>query len=208
MATHTSNVKYASRSAVHGSNAYDLNRVRNAMPAPSEIDRTPVRRPEIRPAVSPTPKSAPKNTPKEMPGDGRQATRRAAQQSKTQKTYGVSLYAVTGFVVVAVLMVFVLLAHVRYAEVASETVKMQTQLTQLTEQERKLKIAYGNAFDVNQVEQYATHQLGMTKPSESQIGSISAKAHDKAVVGASQKNAPKQSENMATFLASLLVYFK
>jgi len=70
---------------------------------------------------------------------------------------------VAGFVVVAVLMIFVLLAHVRYAEVTNETVKLQTKLTQLTEQERKLQIAYENAFDVNQVEQYATHKTRNVK---------------------------------------------
>ncbi|SHH92830.1 Septum formation initiator [Sporobacter termitidis DSM 10068] len=194
----TSTVKYASRGAVHGSNAYDLARVRGGAPAPSEPDRIPAGRPAPRTA----PKADPRNTVKEAPKADPRPSRKA------QRTYGFSLYAAAGFIVVAVLMVFVLLAHVRYAEVTNQTAQLQTQLTQLTEQERKLQITHENAFDVNQVEQYATHQLGMSKPLESQIGTISATAQDKAVVADTQETSVKTSESMGTFLASLLAYFK
>ena len=198
MATRSSTVRYASRSAVYGSNAYDLSRVGSAMPAPLEPEILPVRKPEIRPAVRPVPATAPTATPKTAP----------RTSHKTQKAYGVSLYAAAGFVVAIVLIVFVLLAHVRYTEVTNETVKLQSQLTTLNEQERKLKISYENAFDVNQVEQYATQKLGMSKPSQSQIGTISASAKDKAVVADKQNDSTKANESMGTFLASLVAYFK
>ncbi len=198
MATRSSSVRYASRNAVYGSNAYDLSKVRSAMPAPLEPELLPVRKPEIRPAVSPAPRTAPKTTPTATP----------RTSHKSQRSYGVSLYAAAGFVVAVVLIVFVLLAHVRYTEVTNDTVKLQSQLTKLNEQERKLKISYENAFDVNQVEQYATQKLGMSKPTESQIGTISATAKDKAVVADGQNNPGKTKENMGTFLASLVAYFK
>jgi cell division protein FtsL len=199
MATHHSTVRYASRSAVSGSNAYDLARIRDYSAAPREIERVPVKMPETRPGTAPV------RTPKAAPGTETGTAPRTRR--KAQKSYGVSLYAAVGFLFAAVLMVFVLLAQVRYAEVTNDTVKLQKQMTQLTEDERKLRIAYEDAFDVNQVEQYATHQLGMSKPAESQLGTISASAQDKAVVSDTQDDGAK-GESMATFLASLIAYFK
>ncbi len=154
MAARTSNIRYASRSAVYGSNAYDLGRIGGmrraggAAPAPSEIQRTPAR-----PADRPSPKTAP------SPRSSRRA----------QRHYGVSLSAAAGFAVVAVLMVFVLLAHVKYAEVTGETVALQRTLDQMSEEERKLRIRYEQVFDVNQVAKYAANQLGMTRPAGSQL---------------------------------------
>lgn len=203
MAARTSNIRYASRSAVYGSNAYDLNRVgglrkaESAANAPSEIQRKPAR-----PADRPLPKRTPSSSPKTAPGALPRSSRR------TQRYYGVSLSAAVGFAVVAVLMVFVLLAQVKYAEITSETVALQKTLDQMSEEERKLRIKYEQVFDVNQVAQYATDQLGMTRPTGSQVETISATAKDEAVVADAKKKTPRQSENMATFLASLLAYFK
>jgi cell division protein FtsL len=209
MATQRATVTYASRSAVYGSNAYDLSRVRSAVPAPSEIDYSPARRTEIRPATVPAPKTAPRTVPSQSPARSPKTTPKAAPRSyrKKQKAYGISLYSAIGFVVIAVMMIFVLLAHVRYAEVTNETVKLQTQMTTLNEQERKLQIAYVNAFDINQVEQYATNQLGMSQPAESQIGTISVTAQDKAVVADTHQENVVASESIGTFLASLVAYF-
>ena len=207
MATQKSTVTYASRSAVYGSNAYDLSRVRSAAaPAPSEYEYAPARRPEIRPATPSSPKTAPRAFPERTPSRTPKAAPGAYR--KKQKAYGISLYAVVGFVIVAVMMIFVLLAHVRYAEVTNETVKLRTQMTQLNDQERKLQIAYANAFDATQVEQYATRQLGMTQPSESQLGTISVTAQDSAVVADTQQVTTPANESMGTFLASLVAYFK
>lgn len=209
MATQRTTATYASRSAVYGSNAYDLSRLRAAAPAPFEYERVPAGRPEIRPAVTPSPKTSPRSVPQRAPAASPKTAPRTAPRTsrKTQKAYGVSIYAAIGFVIVAVMMVFVLLSHVRYAEVTNETVQLQAQLTQLNEQERKLKIAYENAFDVNEVEQYATHNLGMSQPAECQIGTISVTAQDRAVV-ADTLDDGTPNESIGTFLASLVAYFK
>jgi outer membrane murein-binding lipoprotein Lpp len=63
----------------------------------------------------------------------------------------VSLFAVIGFIFVAVLMVFVLLAHAKYNEITTQTAELRARLDTLAEDERKLKIAYEDAFDVNKV---------------------------------------------------------
>ena len=204
MATQRATATYASRSAVYGSNAYDLSRVRSAVPAPAEY--APARRPEIRPAYAPAPKTAPRAVPERRTARPPQAAPRTYR--KRQKAYGISIYSALGFIVVAVMMIFVLLAHVRYAEVTNETVKLQDQLVKLEAQERKLQIAYEKAFDVNQVEQYATRQLGMARPTESQIGAISVTAQDSVVVADSAKETAAAGESMGTFLASLVAYFQ
>lgn len=183
MATRSATVRYASRSAVSGSNAYDISRLR-------EFDRESEKLPDAKPTKQPTVKANPKPSP------------------KTHKAYGVSLFAVTGFVVVAVMMVFVLLAHVRYNDISSETVRLQARLDELNEQERKLMIEYEKAFDVIAVEQYATNVLGMSKPDESQVSVVQTTAYDKAVVVSQEKDETQGTESMVTFLASLVSYFK
>jgi cell division protein FtsL len=187
MATRSATVRYASRSAVSGSNAYDFSRIREAACEPERI-------PEIKPARQPAVKAEPKPVPKTA--------------HRAQKSYGVSLFAVTGFVVVAVMMVFVLLAHIRYNEITSDTVQLQSRLDELADQERKLMIDYEKAFDVNAVEQYATNVLGMSKLDESQVSIVQTTAYDEAVVVNPEKEETHASENMVTFLASLVSYFK
>lgn len=188
MAAKRATTRYASSAAVYGSNAYDLGRVRQYSNAQAVPERSP--RPDTRPATKPVVKTAPKVAP------------------RTQRAYGVSLFAVAGFAVVAALMVFVLLAHVRFNEISSETVALQTQLTALNEDERRLQIAYEDVFDVNEVEEYATNVLGMTKPLESQLATITAIAYDKAVVIDTTGDTLGVKENLATFLSSLVAYFK
>jgi hypothetical protein len=197
MATNTATVKYASRSAVSGSNAYDLSRIREYTHESEVPERAPANKPAVKPAVRPNP--AVRQQPK--------AVTRSSMKT-AQKTYSISLLAVIGFVVVGVMMVFVLLAHVKYNEVTSNTVKLQATLKNLTEQERKLKIQYEDAFDVNDVEQYATNVLGMSKPEDSQVSTLKSAASDKAIVVNAEKDNTTATESMATFLASLVAYFK
>jgi cell division protein FtsL len=191
MATRSATVRYASRSAVSGSNAYDLSRIREYAPEPE-------RSPEKKPAERQPAKAEPKAVQKPV----------AMTAQRAQKSYGVSLFAITGFVVVAVMMVFVLLAHVRFNEVTSESVRLQARLDELGVQERKLKIDYENVFDVYAVEQYATNVLGMSKPSESQVGAVQSAVFDKAVIVSAENEETGESESMVTFLASLVSYFK
>lgn len=194
MATSASTGRYASRSAVYGSNAYDLSHVRGYSREPMAHEKAPVKKPEVKPTVRTAPQTAPQSA--------------ARTAHKAQKAYGISLYAVIGFVFVAAMMVFVLLAHVKYNEVTNETVKLQARLDELNSQERKLKIEYENAFDVNDVERYATQVLGMSKPAEDQISTVSATAQDKAIVMKSSDESSEKNESMVTFLASLVAYFK
>jgi hypothetical protein len=208
MATHSATVKYASRSAVSGSNAFDLSRIREYVHESAEPERVPARKPAGRPGIKPSPAARPNPAIRPSPATRTQTRPVTRTAARTAQKYSVSLLAIIGFVVVGVMMVFVLLAHVKYNEVTNETVQLQTKLNSLTEQEKKLKIAYEDAFDVNNVEQYATNVLGMSKPDESQVGTVKSTACDKAVVVSPEKGNTTITESMATFLASLVAYFK
>ena len=190
MAAKTSKVRYASRTAVYGSNAYDLSRA-GALPLKEPVPhKAPVRKPAAKP------KAPPETTPRQH------------SVQKTHRCYGISLFGVAGFAVVAVLMVFVVLAHIKFTEISAETVSLQSQLEELAEEERVLKITYEDIFDVNEVEAYATNVLGMTKPGQDQIATISSENQDKAVVAENVGDDSQAEESMVTFLASLVAYFK
>lgn len=198
MASQTATARYASRNPVNGSSAYKLDRSSYApQRRPVEIPE-PVRQPEARPAAKPAARPVTRTAPKAAP--------RAAV--KAQKAYGISLFAIVGFLAVGVMLILVLLAYVSYNEVSYETVQLQSKLDELNEQERKLRIAYEDAFDVNEVEEYATTVLGMSKPSEDQISTVETMAEDKITILGSDDADDSELGGLATFLASLMEYFK
>jgi len=127
--------------------------------------------------------------------------------ARPQIRYGISPLAVCGFVVVAVLLVLVLLAYVKLADAAFVTTELETQLAELTEEERRLQIAYEEAFDINEIEDYAVNVLGMVQPSASQINIVDISTADKAVVldGSSGEDSPVS--DFIVFIKSLLEYF-
>ena len=187
--------RYASR-AVSGTSAYDLRyvaRYGSAVPAEEprrQPQRRPRRAPQRRPQTRPAVKAAPK----------------AAQRRR--KGYGVSLFAVFGFMTAAVLIEFVLLLQVRYEAVRAEAAALQSELKDLTELERRLRIQYEDAFDVTRVEEYATTVLGMTKPAVSGgAAALQAPAEDRALVVTAEEE-PEREGGLAAFLSSVMAYFK
>ena len=129
---------------------------------------------------------------------------RAATAAKNAQ--GVSLFAIFGALFAAVLMVFVVLAQINYNEAASETVRLNARLQELTEQQRRLEITYENVIDMKEIERYAQDVLGMSKPETDQIAVIRSAPIDKAeVIGESDSNF---FDGFGSFLSSLIEYFK
>lgn len=184
MASQAAAIKYASRST-NGSAAYDLNRVRGYAPFEIPLER-PQSIPTARPAVRPQ--------------------TRAEQRAKA--AYGISAFAVVGFLVTAVMIVFVLLAYVQYTEVSNETVQLQNQLSALSETENKLLVSYESAFNINEIEEYATTVLGMVKPTGDQIETVTTSSNDKAVVLVSDTESEGLLTGLSAFFSSLMEYFK
>ena len=133
-------------------------------------------------------------------------TRQRAAQAAEQKTHGVSAFAVFGAVLVGVLLVFVVLAQISYAEISAETVRLNTQLEELTETERRLGIVFESAIDLKEVERYARDTLGMSKPDADQVAMIQALRVDTAeIINVAEEDG---ISGFASFLSSLLDYFR
>ena len=94
----------------------------------------------------------------------------------------VSPFAILGFAIAAVLLVISLMARIQFTQVSAETASLQSQLSQLTEQQSKLTIAYESALNLTDIENYAMNNLGMQKPQADQIRYISSSAQDKAEI--------------------------
>ncbi|MDR2356832.1 MAG: hypothetical protein LBD92_01910 [Oscillospiraceae bacterium] len=136
------------------------------------------------------------------------APERASQRET--RAYGVSLFSAVGFIIIAALMTLVVLAYVSMNTVSKSTVDLKMELNALADEERRLRIAYENVFDMAQIETYAVNALGMQPASEGQIGTISsAAAADKAVI--IRDAAPEKGnliDDMTEFIVSLLEYFR
>ena len=74
------------------------------------------------------------------------------------------------------------MTYVQYTAAAAQTVEYRERIETLSEEQRKLTIAYEQTFDLNEVEIYARTVLGMDDPKEVQIGEVSLNSTDKAVV--------------------------
>ncbi len=125
---------------------------------------------------------------------------------REQTRYGVSPLAILGFLLAGVMLVLVLLAYVRMAEVADTTTRLEERLEALVLEERKLQIAYEEAFDINEIEEYAIRELGMVKPADAQIDTIDVSSGDKAVVLSTGEETQGGVSEFASFIGSLLEY--
>jgi len=150
----------------------------------------------------------PETRPEEIPLPQERTLQRqkARAAAVAQRVPGISLFAILGSLTAAVLMIFVMLAQISYNEVAAETVKLNAQLQELTEQQKKLEIAYENVIDMKEIERYARDVLGMSKPEADQIAIIHSTPIDRAeVIGASDESS---LNGFGEFISSLLKYFK
>ena len=90
--------------------------------------------------------------------------------------------SVVGVAVAAFLFVIAIMAQAQLVGISAESVSLQNELTQLEEQQAKLRIRYESAFNMSDIEEYATKSIGMQKPHADQIFYIDTSAPDKAVV--------------------------
>ena len=95
--------------------------------------------------------------------------------------------SIVGMLAAAFLVVIAILAQAQMVGISSKSVALQQELTQLEEQQAKLRIAYESAFNMAEIEDYAIHSLGMQKPRADQIYYIDTSSPDKAAVIASSE---------------------
>ena len=115
--------------------------------------------------------------------------------------------SIVGMVAAAFLVVIAILAQAQIVGISSDSVALQNQLTELEEQQSKLRIAYESAFNMAEIEDYAIHTLGMQRPRADQIFYIDTSSPDKAVVVADGAN-DGFVDRVSDYLSGALSYFR
>ncbi len=182
MAT-TEKVEYG-RGAVYGSLAYDFNNPELY----SEEEYGRLHQPE------PKPEEKTKTRAKTK-------ARAAAAQTKQ----GVAPFALIGGLMVAFLCVTAITAQVGLVSLSGESVALQARLEELEKDQARLKIAYESAFNLAEIEEYATETLGMQKPIADQVMYIDTSAPDRAVVVGDEGES--FVDRTADFLSEIGTYF-
>jgi len=147
--------------AVYGSSAYDFN---NPALYPDVEYGKPLERP------------APKYKEREQTKT-RTKVRRAPRAKQA-----IAPSAMIGILIVATLFVSFLMSNATLMQISAETVDLQSQLDVHLAEQAKLKISYESAFNLSEIEEYATTQLGMQKANADQIVYIDTSSPDRAVV--------------------------
>ncbi len=170
----------AARYATYGSAAYDYNRSREIY-ADVPAAEAPVRAPR----------------------------EKVRTRTKTRTfTLGKAAMAFGVFMALA-LVVLNLLSYAMLAEISESTTAAENNIIQLREEKAKLLVEYEQAFNMNEIEQYAINVMGMTRPSASQTVEVGSVKNDKAVVFTYETESDDGIiSNITHFISSLLAYFK
>lgn len=131
---------------------------------------------------------------------------RAGEHAATQRAPSVSLFALFGAIFAGVLMLFVILAQISFNEIAGETVRLNAQLGELAEQEKRLMIQFESVVDMKEVERHAKDVLGMSKPDAGQVAVIQTMRTDQATIVDSGGDKGALS-GFGAFISSLMEYF-
>jgi len=133
----------------------------------------------------------------------RQRARVAAAPATNRQ--GVSLFAIVGTVFIAALLLLLILAQITYSQASAEANRLDTRLTQLNEQHRRLVIDFETVICMNEVESFARDVLGMSRPSSRQTDIIMSSTSDRAeVLAPAQRNPIRE---FGEFISSLVNQF-
>lgn len=113
--------------------------------------------------------------------------KKAKPQQKPKKkrsfTKAISLLLLTLVsVAVVILLVKGLFIRIELTKQNDINIELEKKLSQLSENNRRLRIRYESAIDLDELEEYAKNELGMQKPSMTQIQKIDTETQDKAIV--------------------------
>ncbi|MDR1132214.1 MAG: cell division protein FtsL [Oscillospiraceae bacterium] len=116
--------------------------------------------------------------------------------------------AVIGYICAAVLLVFTLMAKIQLTEVTDTAAKLEQQLGELKVAQNRLLIEYEKAFNLTEIEKYATRELGMQRPREEQLFYLSGAVPDKAVVLGGEDDGESFGDRLFGALSSIAEYFR
>lgn len=135
-----------------------------------------------------------------------QTRTRARTRPAVRTKQGIAPFAIIGVLAAAFLAVTAITAQVSVVNISGESVALQSKLAELEVEQTRLRIAYESAFNLAEIEEYATENLGMQKPSAAQIMYIDTSAPDRAVV-VGEKDGDSFADRAGDFLSELGSYF-
>ena len=192
MAAAAAERKYG-QGAVYGSLAYDFNN-----PELYREEYAPAK-----PAAKP--KAEPRTRTRTQTQTRTSVKTRARAAAHTRQS--IAPLSIVGMLAAAFLVVIAILAQAQIVGISSQSVALQQQLSELEEQQAKLRIAYESAFNMAEIEEYAIHSLGMQKPRADQIYYIDTSSPDKAVVISGNENIGFV-DRVSDYLSGVVEYFR
>jgi len=184
--------RYASRSATFGSVAYDFDALQRG------FDEAAWEAPErdYREQTAPA-------RPKE-----RERARVRMRVRPAALPVSVSAFSVIGLLAAAVLMMFVILSYVQITELNDAKTQLRAQLSELDMEREHLRVDYETTFNLNEIEDYATHTLGMVRLTESSTATVASHREDRGVVLSGESTGDGAFSGFGGFIRSLLEYLK
>jgi len=131
-----------------------------------------------------------------------------AARAKVETSQSVSPLAVIGYACAAILLIFTLMAKIQLTSVTNDTVALENQLSDLKVSQNRLLINYEKAFNLTEIEEYATVNLGMQRPRDEQIYYMDSSVPDKAVVINNDDSKSGFIERLFDAVSSFAEYFK
>jgi len=160
---------------------------------------------------SAAPKGAVYDSPATRPVDNPAVQERIRERervnnaAKAQNMPGISLFAIFGSLLIGVMLVFNVLAQINFNEIAGETVRLNAQLNELTDKQRRLEITFESVIDMKEVERYARDELGMSKPEADQIAVVHPAPGDRVEIVTSAGDS--WLRGLGSFISQLAGYF-
>ncbi len=145
--------------------------------------------------------------PKARPRTQTQTRVRTRARTAVHTRQSIAPLSLVGMLAAAFLLVIAILAQAQMVGISSKSVTLRSELSQLEEEQAKLRIAYESAFNMAEIEDYAIHSLGMQKPRADQIYYIDTSSPDKAVVIAGSESAGFV-DRVSDFLSGAVDYFR
>lgn len=131
---------------------------------------------------------------------------RVAHRVRTKQ--GLSPTAIIGSACAAALLVFTLMARIQLTEVTDTAAHLEQQLIELEVAQNRLLIDYERAFNLTEIEEYATRELGMQRPRDEQIHYLSSAVPDKAVILSGESEGRDFGDRLFDALSSIAEYFR
>lgn len=184
--------KYASRYATYGSAAYDLDALKRGFDE----------------AVSAEPQRAPLRGQTARPAEKTRTAEKVRVHAVYRRGVSVSAISVIGFAVAAVMIMLVVLSYVQIAEINDSKSSLRSRLNALNTEAEQLRVQYETTFNLNEIEEYAAHTLGMVRLSEGSTALVSSGREDSGVVLSGDGAESGALTGFAEFIDSLLEYFR